>query len=624
MITNNIKHFLFAGLVSCGIAAAFTACSDTWDEHYEGTVADVTQTSLWEAIKQNPNLSNFASVVEATGYDKSLGSSQVFTVFAPLNANFSKEQADALIAEFKQQKQKVNDEDNTVIKEFIQNHIALYNYSVSENSNDSIVLMNGKFALLQAGKISNSSFESTNKVYQNGVLYTLNSTVNYADNVFEYMRKDADLDSAYQFFYNSLFYRKEFLPELSVEGGIDDEGRTIYLDSVFRQRNNLDNVVGRIGSEDSTYWMVVPTNEVWADLLQKYEPYFHYDKNVGSLLVEGTRDSLIYTNPRLAIMRGTAFSRTINEGYFSGTKTGLTINDSIYSFNALTSYNNRTLAYGAPFNYYQYFAPMAANGVLNESDKVECSNGRLMKVRNWKLNELQTFNQWVVVEAESSGSIKEIKKMVDSKGDSINMANAISLPVNIDKFRQKVWNNRFVEFEPNGTNVNPEITFNISNVLSNMGYDIYLVSAPALANDSNATDKQSLPTSIQVELSYHNEDGTTVKERLQSKVDVRGDIMDYVLLAEDFKFPVCTWGVREVEPITTMTIKNRVTATQVKNGTYTKTMRVDCLLLVPHGTLELTEALPEDSSIPQSYWGTPGVLMYPHGKDGIHWYYMPR
>ena len=127
MITKNIKHFLFAGLVGCGFAAALTACTDTWDEHYDGSIAGVYEGSLWESLKGNPELSNFASVVQACGYDKSLASSQVFTVFAPTNESFAKEEADARIAEYNQQKGKVSDEDNTVIKEFVQNHIALYN-----------------------------------------------------------------------------------------------------------------------------------------------------------------------------------------------------------------------------------------------------------------------------------------------------------------------------------------------------------------------------------------------------------------------------------------------------------------------------------------------------------------
>ena len=112
------------------------SCTDTWDEHYDATAEGVQKGSLWEAIKQNPELSNFASVIEACGYDVPLGSSQVFTVFAPTNANFSQAEAQALIAQYQAEKGKVSDEDNTTIKEFLQNHIALYNHSVSSISND--------------------------------------------------------------------------------------------------------------------------------------------------------------------------------------------------------------------------------------------------------------------------------------------------------------------------------------------------------------------------------------------------------------------------------------------------------------------------------------------------------
>jgi hypothetical protein len=139
-------------------ALTFVACSDTWDEHYEGTISGAHEGSIWQAIKNNGNLSNFASVMEATGYDKSLASSQVFTVFAPTNDQFSAAEAKALIDEFNRQKGKVSDEDNSVVKEFVQNHIALYNYSVADTYNDTIVLMNGKYANLRNDGIGESRF----------------------------------------------------------------------------------------------------------------------------------------------------------------------------------------------------------------------------------------------------------------------------------------------------------------------------------------------------------------------------------------------------------------------------------------------------------------------------------
>jgi uncharacterized surface protein with fasciclin (FAS1) repeats len=75
-----------------GLALAvltFAACSDTWDEHYDRLGEGKNDASLWQAISQNSNLSNFAKVIQACGYDKALNSSQVFTVFAPTNEHFS-------------------------------------------------------------------------------------------------------------------------------------------------------------------------------------------------------------------------------------------------------------------------------------------------------------------------------------------------------------------------------------------------------------------------------------------------------------------------------------------------------------------------------------------------------
>ena len=46
---------------------ALAGCSDEWDDHYNGPLnADGT---LWEAIKANPDLSNFASVVNDLEHD---------------------------------------------------------------------------------------------------------------------------------------------------------------------------------------------------------------------------------------------------------------------------------------------------------------------------------------------------------------------------------------------------------------------------------------------------------------------------------------------------------------------------------------------------------------------------
>ena len=564
-----------------------TSCSDTWDDHNNRAAEGVEEGTLWQAIQQNPELSNFSSVVEACGYDKSLASAQVFTVFAPTNSCFSKEEADKLIAAYNTEKGKVDDRDNSTIKEFLQNHIALYNYSVSQFSNDTIMMMNGKNILLTSSKIGNSPLTSSNKLYDNGVLFTVGSQIDYFPNVFEYMRRDAELDSLYSFFYNERFYRKEFQASKSVEGGIVD-GRTIYLDSVFRQQNDLFDsqfLNARLNNEDSTYWMLMPTNEAWRKLVDEYQNYFNYDNTVDK------RDSVFYTNTRMAIMKGTAFSRTIN--------TDAMLQDSAMSTNAVLFYNLRKYTWGADdLHYYQYYNPLS--GIFTGNTNMACSNGIAMKVQDWKIDKRETFFQTKIIEAEGQGSIREVSKVVDkvtTNDDGSKDTTWIETIVPRNRYVEsgniyynKVSNNGFVEFEPTRTTVNHSVTFNIKDVLSNIGYDIYVVTAPALANDSNATDIQRLPTRLKFTLYHHTQDGKTVKTGNTEGVPLvdntavvnQPDEVDYIKVAENFKFPVASYGLEEDEPQVSLKVESYVTSTQQRNNTYTRTMRIDCIILKPH------------------------------------------
>ena len=184
------RNYIYKTVLGLAMAAlTLTACTDEWDDHY------VLGGTLWDAIQQDNNLSNFASVVRACGYDKALGSSQVFTVFAPTNDCFSSSEAEALIAAYNSEKGRMDEDEISTVKEFLQNHIALYNHSVSSLSNDSIVLMNGKYAILSSGGIDKSPFLTTNQHYSNGILFTVGNQVTFFPNLFEYMRKDSELDS---------------------------------------------------------------------------------------------------------------------------------------------------------------------------------------------------------------------------------------------------------------------------------------------------------------------------------------------------------------------------------------------------------------------------------------------
>jgi len=608
MITK-IYNKICGGLMCCGIAMALTACTETWDEHYEGLGnGGINEGTLWEAIKANPDLSNFASVVEASDFAKSLNSSQIFTVFAPTNASFSKEEADALIAEYRNQKsQGVIEDDNTVLKEFVQNHVALYNYSVAKEGRDSILLMNGKYAVLSSNDIDGVEMITKNQLYGNGVLYTLKDKVSFLPNVFEYVAKDPDLDSLRSFLYNSKYYYKDFIPERSVPGSIVD-GKTQYLDSVFMQRNDLFSYLGQLNIEDSTYLMVAPTNEVWRNLVEEYEPYFNYPENIIR------RDSMVYTNTRLAIVDGTTFSRTFN--------TDKVLKDSALSISACKDVSLRQAYWGAPFQYYEYLKPLEApNGVLSQSeaDIKKCSNGYVHKASQWNIDKLMTFNQYIIIQGEDSYNVKEMSKQENSQGDSVNTAQRLLQTVDVrSPFYNKVWEHAYAEYSPATSNVNYSVTYYIENVLSNIGYDIYLVTAPVLAADSNASAERRLPVIFTCTLNVPGKGSESLINanpvtKKATEFVTTADAVDYLLLAENYKFDFCTAGISDESNQVTLMLKTNVTNSQVRNKQYTRTLNVDCILLVPHDTFYVLDELPNT--------GTPGILMFPHGLNyGKGWY----
>lgn len=561
MARYNITNKRLLGTVA--VALSIVACTDNWDEHYN--MGSPYDGNLWEAVSSNPNLTNFARVIEACGYDSSLVSSQMFTVFAPTNDYFTAEDANALISAYNEQKAKhVKDNDNMTIKEFVQNHIALYNYSVSSLSNDSIVMMNGKYLPLTSSFIGGSQMSSS-KTVGNGILYTVDGRLQYSPNVFEYLEKDADLDSVARFLYS--FNKYEFQPALSVPGDIVD-GKTQYLDSVTTLTNEIFvELEARLSSEDSTYWMVVPTNDVWSALVPEYEKYFQYDKSVNK------RDSLQFVNARMALLRGTIFSRTNNSDQ--------SVKDSAMSTNAVP-YVLRRFFYGSSSDkYYQYERPFEPGGVFYGSTSDKCSNGLIYKAGDWHIDKTQTFFQTIRAEGENNERLDSVDQA------STNAPLAIYKVSPSNKFYDKISGKSYSEISPaSGAATNIKAVFNIPGVLSNIGYDIYVVTVPALAGDTLASAADRLPTKFRVRMVYNDENGkqpakesnwTLLKQALQTTPDA----VDTFLVAENVKVPYCSWG-NNMQPQVKIIFDTRVSNADVRNGVFNRILRIDCIVFKPH------------------------------------------
>lgn len=585
------------------------SCTDAWDDHYDGTATGVSSGTIWQAIESNNDLSNFKRVAVACGYDRALKSSQVFTVFAPTNASLSDAQTESLIARYQTEKlQGIDDKDNSVVVEFIQNHIALYNHSVSATSRDTITMMNGKYNVLTSNGIANASFlhsgDQLNKLYSNGLLFTVDQSVKFVPNVFEYLRNEGEgLDSIRNFLYSGdplysdskwKLYYKNFIASKSVEGGIDSLGRTVYLDSISEQTSKLFSSIGLLNKEDSTYWMVAPTNTVWKDLVEKYSKHFVYDKTVDRILSVGNIDSLNYVNTRKAIVEGTVFSRTINKAVFDGASAAT---DSLMSTNAVPMYELRRYYWGNDsLHYYQYFDPRGAKGVLSGTTEVACSNGKLLKASQWNFDPQETFIQTIIVEAEGQNAIKEVSKYQVNEETKDSMPTISPIPKTVpsvysdntpNPYYNKVSDNKYIQFDPQ-EGINHTVTFNITGVLSNVPYDIYLVTVPAQAETKNVSPYQRRPTKVAAYIKYKDEDGDIIGrgngKSLVSKLETPTESVGCLKLAEKYVFPTSNYGLTEDNPRITLEVSTDVKSkeTRMDTGTHSAVMRIDCVILKPH------------------------------------------
>lgn len=624
MITK-INKIISGGLLCCAVAVALTACTDAWDDHYESLGSGeggVHEGTLWQAISSNPNLSNFAKVVEGCNYVDKLNGSQVFTVFVPTNDHFTEAEADKLISEYNDQKGKVLEENNTVLKEFLQNHMMLYNRSFTNLRNDTLVMMNGKYAFINPDSTVNGvKMSAVNQLYGNGVLNIVDSPVTFFPNVFEAYRKDADYDSLYSFLYNEHYYFKEFQAWQSVAGSIVN-GKTQYLDSVFKQINQWYDYVGLINSEDSNYIMVAPTNKVCEDLVKEYEPYFDYSNKS---LDKKISDSLQYKMSRLAIMRGTTFSRTFNNE--------TSLQDSAMSVNCTRNYTQRKSRYhGIPMEYYQYYMPLAAKGALNQTEIMKCSNGEVRKASEWNIDKRQTFHQFIIANGSNYHKVDSITDPSGKTTEDVPKASKsnISVSSNNKAFYDKLWDHSIQEVSPNYTTLAYNVYYTLYNVLSNVGYDIYLVTAPALAADTTASAELRRPTKFSCKM--YGPGLSSSGEKLNPPsggkyFETRPDTIDYFLVASNYKFKMCTQGMdnENLQYDLMITTSNTSTNDMVPDPDrpdkklYTRTLRINAILVVPHGSLELVDELPatigtgnKAITIPASAQGTPGIIMYPH------------
>jgi hypothetical protein len=245
------------------LAAAFAcwgAC-DPWSDDLELHQANRDK-DLYEIVMENSDISVFAQVLQATGYDRFLQEEQALTVFAPQNAALAH----------------LNLSDTTTLKLWVQGYIAYLLYYTNEDGNfslsgqvvESIEMLNRKTIPAGVLTLSGSNVITTNRSCKNGVLHVIDNTVADRKNIWEYLTTEQEGQAQVQFM---LSLNEEVMDmNKSVQTGVDINGRPTY-DTIWATQNTF---LERypLADERRSFTVVLLESSVLEALKTKYANYF--------------------------------------------------------------------------------------------------------------------------------------------------------------------------------------------------------------------------------------------------------------------------------------------------------------------------------------------------------------
>lgn len=471
-------------------ATVVSSCvSDAWNEHFEKTDAAVSSATLATSIKSNPNLSVFEGLLEKSGYDKILGSSASYTVWAPENNALSG--------------LSINTQDTNAVGNFVRNHIARFNFPLSgfnQASNKRILMLSGK--IIDYSKTADSLFFGNCKLYSNskltsnGSLHTINGFMKYEPNIWEYLSLDSRLSSLWNYW--------------------EPLGSTPY---------------GQLNNEDSLYTALIPTNTAWAKAYNVIKDYFKCIPNTGI-------DSSAAKQKRLTN------NAIVSDLIFSGAIQDPSLSDSLIS-------TNHNVLYNAP-------------DLFKDAEKKSTSNGVIYLTDSIRSSKFETWNKPILLEAEQSDLGRT------SLNSSINPLNGTNSPYAISS-------GYYVEVFPLTTAdiSQVSVTFPIPNTLSTK-YKIYCRFVPASIRETKPADQ--LPCLVNFYLESANSNGLVTSQTLATGIETSGTEIVNVFVKE-VTLPYCNIVNSSSEINVRLKVANAAKKTQTTK--YTRTMRIDCIILEP-------------------------------------------
>ena len=556
----NKRQLIGFSFIICHLSfsAALVSCSD-WDDHYQAdsSIFDSQQSTLWENISKNENLTQFATLLKKTGYDEVLNATQTYTVWAPVNGSFD---FDALSAMSTQRMQ----------QEFIQNHIARNNYPASGTINEQIYTLNEKlmnFSSDQGYAIQGVTLSQPNLASRNGVIHQLNGKIPFLPNIYESLNSnDYSLDSISNFFHS--FDVKKLNVEKSVVGPTLN-GQITYLDSVFDEHNELfTRYFAFINREDSNYTMLLPTDEAWRKAKATVEQYFNYVPSFEFMENTSTTEAKKVTIDISDVQ------------YLRDSIVNLMLTSNLFYNNNL--YDNRKLntlqtgqrlqcdsLYGTTLTkiYSEDAAALFAN-----AKRVEKSNGAVWITDTMQIHPWTSWNPEIIIQGENNRTLGSTVNVSGEGSERIYVTPGTQNP----EISGHVSANAYVQLQPASQSTNPGAVFYLPEVRSTT-YSVYVVMVPANIASSNIEAK---PNKFNVSMGYANLKGKNEdRDRswcVETNFTSDSTRVDSIYLG-DFTFPVAYAGTGDYYPY--LRINSAVTSRE--RALYDRTLRIDCVILRP-------------------------------------------
>lgn len=305
MANNRINKYI--GAIALGtVLIAVPSCTDTWDDHYNYDPAPGTTLTLWDVIKDNPDLSRFADIARKAKYYKDnthevstytyediLKGSQVNTVWVPDNNALTEEEYQKWVA-------MLEDEEDAnagynVQQQFIGNHIALWRHNISEPGIDTVKMINGKNLVFDKSnkEFAGNSLGEYNIPAVNGVVHVLEGIAPFHYNFYETLKFKTPRTKLGEYVVGK--DTTYFSANSSIEGLPDENGNPTYVDSVYHTSNRLFETTAYlpadggekwqmkekgfgapINNEDSVFVMIMPTDAAWDAAYEMLKPAYKY------------------------------------------------------------------------------------------------------------------------------------------------------------------------------------------------------------------------------------------------------------------------------------------------------------------------------------------------------------